>query len=175
MEPESSTYSSIKSNDSYTISLLVANKPGVLIRICLAFSRRAFNIESLVVSPALDGRFSRMTITASGDRKTLEQIIKQTSKIVDVVHCFEHTGENVVEKEFAFIKVKASAKIRSEVLQIVDHFKAQTVDLSHRTLIIQITGNSEKLDAMIDMLIPYGIMEVVRTGKIIMARGKENT
>lgn len=162
-------------DDVHTISVFVSNKPGVLLRVCLVFSRRAFNIESLVVSPALDGRFSRMTITASGDRQVLDQIIKQTSKIVDVVHCVEHNEDNAIEKELALIKVKASKETRTGILQLIQHFKAQTVDIGPKSLIIQITGNTEKLDAMIDMLEPYGLIEVVRTGKIVMARGSEKT
>lgn len=160
---------------THTISLFVANKPGVLVRIALIFSRRGFNIESLVVSPALDGRFSRMTITAQGDPKTLEQIIKQASKLVDVVHAFEHSGGDAVEKELALIKVKATPQHRTGVLQVVTHFKAQTVDLTHDSLILMATGSTEKLDALEEMLSEFGIIEVVRTGKVVMARGKDLT
>lgn len=159
----------------HTISLLVANKPGVLVRVALIFSRRGFNIESLVVSPALDGRFSRMTITAQGDKGTLEQIIKQAAKLVDVVLAHEHTDEHAVEKELALIKVVAKEEKRGELLQVISHFKAQTVDLTQESLIVQITGSTEKLDAAVEMLNPYGIVEIVRTGKIVMARGKEKT
>jgi acetolactate synthase-1/3 small subunit len=159
----------------HTISILVANKPGVLVRVSLIFSRRGFNIESLVVSPTQDDRFSRMTITASGDRNTLDQIIKQAAKLVDVVHASEHIKSDSVEKELALIKVKTTSENRSEVLQITQHFKSETVDIAPRSLIIQVTGSTEKLDAMVDMLAPFGILEIVRTGKIVMARGKEKT
>jgi acetolactate synthase-1/3 small subunit len=160
---------------THTISLFVANKPGVLVRIALIFSRRGFNIESLVVSPALDGRFSRMTITALGDPQTLDQIIKQASKLIDVVHAYEHSGDNAVEKELALIKVKAGQEDRTAVLQVIEHFKAQTVDLTHDSMILMTTGSTEKLDALEEMLTEFGILEVVRTGKVVMARGKDAT
>ena len=159
----------------HTISLLVANKPGVLVRVSLIFSRRGFNIESLVVSPALDGRFSRMTITAQGDKGTLEQIIKQAAKLVDVVAAHEHTDAHAVEKELALIKVAVKDENRGELLQVISHFKGQTVDLAQNSLVIQLTGSTEKLDAAVEMLCSYGIIEIVRTGKIVMARGKERT
>lgn len=161
--------------DQHSISLLVANKPGVLIRIALVFNRRGYNIESLVVSPAHNGKFSRMNITASGEKKTLEQIIKQLNKLIDVIHAKDHTGEVAVEKELALIKLQCPPEKRTEILQIVEHFKSQTVDLSENTLMIQVTGNTEKLDAMELMLDKYGILEMVRTGKIIMARGSGTT
>ncbi len=157
----------------HTISLLVANKPGVLLRISLIFSRRGFNIESLVVSPTLDGRYSRMTITAHGEPSVLEQIIKQASKLVDVVHASEHKdSRQVVEKELALIKVQAKAEKRAELLQVIHHFNAITTDLGPEELIIQVTGSTEKLDAMITFLQDYGIIELVRTGKVVMVRGK---
>ncbi len=161
--------------DIHTISLLVANKPGVLVRIALIFSRRGFNIESLVVSPTFDGRFSRMTITAQGDPGTLVQIVKQAQKLVDVVNASEHTPREAVLREFALIKVKVPADKRVEVLQVVNHFKSQTVDIAPESIIVQTTGSSEKIDAMVQMLDQYGILELVRTGKVLMARGKEST
>lgn len=160
----------IKSN-THTISLLVANKPGVLLRISLIFSRRGFNIESLVVSPTLDGQYSRMTITAKGSPAVLEQIIKQAEKLIDVVQANEHKdSREVVEKELALIKVKAEDK-RAELLQVIQHFKALTTNIEPDSLIIQVTGSTEKLDAFIVFLQDYGILEIVRTGKIVMKRG----
>ena len=162
-------------NNSHTISLLVANKPGVLMRICLVFSRRGFNIESLVVSPALDGRFARMTITAGGDLDTLDQIIKQCAKLIDIVNVGKHLGDDSIEKELALIKVDASAENRTEILQLVEHFRAQTIDFNDDSLVIQVTGGTEKLDAMITMMKKFGIVELIRTGKVLMIRGKEET
>ncbi len=162
-------------DDVHTISLLVANRPGVLVRVALIFSRRGFNVESLVVSSTMDGKFSRMTITARGDRSVLDQIIKQATKLVDVVMATEHQDQQSVEKELALIKLVLTQETRMDVLQVIDHFKAQTVDLTQESVIVQITGSTEKLDACVDMLHPYGIVEVVRTGKIVMARGQEQT
>ncbi len=159
----------------HTVSVFVSNKPGVLVRVALVFARRGYNIDSLVVSPAQDGRFSRMTITAKGDPKTLDQIIKQLSKLIDVVHASEHFPEDAIEKELALIKVKASVDLRAEIFQLVDHFKSLTVDITDESMIIQVTGGTEKLDAFIGLLKKYGITEIVRTGKIVMARGQEMT
>ena len=159
----------------HTVSLYVANKPGVLVRIAQVFARRGFNIDSLVVSEGKDPRYSRMTIVAQGDLETLDQIIKQCAKLIDVIHAIEHFGQDVIEREFAMIKVSAPADKRAEILQIVDHFKAQTVDFSDESLIIQIAGASEKLDSAIGLFSKFGIIEQVRTGKTLMVRGKEET
>jgi acetolactate synthase I/III small subunit len=159
----------------HSISLLVNNRPGVLIRIALVFNRRGYNIESLVVSPAHNGRFSRMNITASGEPKTLEQIIKQLNKLIDVIHAKDHTDAVTVEMELALIKVNSPPEKRTEILQIARHFKSESVDISETTLMLQVTGSTEKLDAMELMLDKYGIKEMVRTGKIIMARGAADT
>jgi acetolactate synthase I/III small subunit len=161
--------------NTHTISLFVMNKPGVLYRITMVFARRAFNIESLVVSAAMDGKFSRITITANGNPAVLEQIIKQCSKLIDVIHAEEHNSEDTIEQELALIKVKANASLRSEVIQICDHFKARTVDFCENSLVIQVTGNTKKLDAMIEMLKKFGLIEIIRTGKILVRRGAERT
>src|SRR6185295_4382236 len=134
--------------NQHSISLLVNNKPGVLIRIALVFSRRGYNIDSLVVSPAHNGKFARMNITASGEKKTLEQILKHLNRLIDVIHAKDHSDEVTVEKELALIKVNCPAEKRTEILQVVEHFKSQTADLSEDTLMIQVTGSTEKLDAM---------------------------
>lgn len=159
----------------HTISLFVANKPGVLLRVALIFSRRGYNIESLVVSSALDGLFSRMTITAKGDPAILEQIIKQAAKLVDVVHAAEHKNIDAVETELALIKVKKHDEKHAEILQVVDHYKGRTLDFSDDTLIVQISGATDKIDAFVEMMKPYGVIELVRTGKVVMARGQEDT
>ncbi len=161
--------------NQHSISLLVNNRPGVLIRIALVFARRGYNIDSLVVSPAHNGKYARMNIVASGEPRTLEQILKQLNKLIDVLHAKDHTGETVVEKELALVKVRCAPEKRSEILQIAEHFKAQTVDLSENTLMLQITGGTDKLDAAEMMLDKYGISEMVRTGKVIMARGETGT
>ena len=159
----------------HSISILVANKPGVLMRVAQVFTRRQFNIDSLVVSPALDGKYARMTIGAEGDPATLSQIIKQLQKLVDVKKATEHVEDHTLKKELALIKLKADPEMRTEILQLVTHFKAQTVDFTEESMIIEVTGNSDKLDAMIEMLKKFGILELVRTGKVVMARGAEMT
>lgn len=159
----------------HTLSIYVSNKPGVLVRVAQVFARRGFNIDSLVVSSGIDGKYSRMTITAQGDPDALVQIIKQVSKLVDVLHATEHSHQSVVEKELVLVKISSSEATRTEILQVLAHFKAQTVDFTEDSLIAQATGNTEKIEAMIEILKKFGIIEIVRTGKVIMARGKELT
>ncbi len=160
---------------AHTISLYVNNRPGVLVRVALVFSRRGYNIESLVVSPAAEGDFSRMTITCTGDPETLEQIIRQLQKLVDVVHAIDHTGDESYETEIALFKLRAALDERTEILQIAEHFGARVVDYGPETLILRVYGSSDKLDAFHALLRPFGIVELVRSGKILMARGTETT
>jgi acetolactate synthase-1/3 small subunit len=160
----------------HTISIMVRNKPGVLVRIALVFSRRGYNIESLVVSTDVaDGEFSRMTITCSGDPVTLEQIIKQVTKLIDVVHAFDHTGQAVYETEVGLVKLKCAITERTEILQIAELYSAKVVDYGVDSLILRIVGAKEKLDVFLDLLRTYQIVELVRSGKIIMTRGLETT
>ena len=167
----------------HTISLLVRNKPGVLVRVALVFSRRGYNLESLVVSAAISvagidaapGEYSRMTITCSGDPDTLEQIIKQLVKLIDVVHGFDHTGQSAIECEVALVKLKAGLKERTEILQVAENFKAKVVDFGADSMILRCAGETDKLDALIGLLKPFGITELVRSGKILMARGLDET
>ena len=160
----------------HTISVYVNNKPGVLVRVALVFARRGYNIESLVVSAdAANAAFSRMTITCSGDPETLEQIIKQLSKLVDVVHAIDHTGDAAYETEIALVKIATGLDQRSQVLQVAEHFGAKVVDYGTNSLVLRVYGSSEKLDAFIALLRPIGIVELVRSGKILMARGLQTT
>lgn len=159
-----------------TLSLLVRNKPGVLTRVSLVFARRGYNIESLVVSPDMqNGEFSRITITCSGDPETLEQIIKQITKLIDVVRAVDHTGAQVIETEIALVKVRAGIRERTEILQIAEHYKAKVVDYGAESLILRIYGESDKLDSVISLLRQFDIEELVRSGKILMVRGVEAT
>ena len=162
-------------NPIHTISLFVNNKPGVLVRVALIFSRRGFNIESLVVSPAAEGRFSRMTIACSGDPDSLTQVVKQLAKLVDVVHALDHTGDQSYEVEIALVKLQIALDQRTEILQIAEHYKARVVDYGSNSLILQAYGSSEKLDALIDLLRPFHLKELVRSGKLLMARGVATT
>jgi acetolactate synthase-1/3 small subunit len=162
-------------SDVHTLSLYVNNKPGVLVRVALVFARRGYNIESLVVSPAARGDFSRMTITCSGDRETLEQIIKQLAKLVDVVHAIDHTGDDSYETEIALLKLESRLDQRTEILQIAEHYGAKVVDYGSESLMLRVYGDSEKLDAFLALLGPLGLTELVRSGKILMARGLAET
>ena len=161
--------------DAHTISLYVHNKPGVLVRVALVFSRRGYNIESLVVSPAAQGDFSRMTITSSGDPETLEQIIKALAKLVDVVHATDHTGDDTYETEIALVKIECDLDDRTQILQVAEHYAAKVVDYGSDSLVLRAYGSSEKLDAFIELLRPYSLRELVRSGKILMARGVRET
>ena len=160
---------------AHCLSLLVANRPGVLVRIALVFSRRGYNLDSLVVSPTLNPDFSRMNIVAHGNPEILVQIIKQLEKLVDVIQAKDHTGSKTVEKELALIKVKCRAEQRTEILQYCDHFKATTVDMTESSMIIQITGNTDKIDAMKHLLDKFEVLEYIRTGKVIMLQGEAIT
>lgn len=160
---------------AHSISLLVNNSPGVLVRVSLVFSRRGYNIDSLVVSPALDGKFARMNVVARGNPDTLEQMILQLEKLVDVVHATDHTGQNIVEKELTLIKVEYQGSERVELLQIVQHFKGETIDMTENSMIIQVTGNSDKIDAVRTLCDKFKVKEYIRTGKVIMTRGDLDT
>ncbi len=159
----------------HTISLLVSNKPGVLTRIALVFARRGYNIDSLVVSQGQSAQFSRMNIEATGDERTLTLMLAQLNRLVDVIHAVDHVADNVVQRELALVKVTCRPEIRTQILQIADTFRSQAVDISDETMTFQITGQTTKVDAFQQMMKPFGIMELVRTGKVVMSRGTEST
>ncbi len=154
----------------HTISISVMNEFGVLSRIAGLFSGRGFNIESLCVAETIDPRVSRMTIVTSGDDRIIEQITKQLNKLVNVIKVHDLTGEEYLERELALIKVNCNADNRAEVLSIVDIFRAKVVDVSPRSYTIEVTGDEEKIAAITELLRPFGIKEIVRTGRIAMAR-----
>lgn len=160
---------------SHAISLFVNNKPGVLVRVALVFSRRGFNIESLVVSPAAEGNFSRITITCSGRSDEVRQVVKQLAKLVDVVHAIDHTADSTYSVEIALIKLECALDERNQILQIAEHYKARVVDFGPKALILQAHGSSEKLDALTELLHPFHVVELVRSGKLLMARGERVT
>lgn len=163
------------SRDLHTISLLVRDAPGVLVRVAMVFSRRGYNIESLVVSPAARHGFSRMTVTCSGDPAILEQMIKQLAKLVDVVHALDHTSSDRYETEIALIKIRCAGEERREVLEIAEHFGAKVVDYAAESVILRVYGGSEKLDAMISLFSDDAVVELIRSGKIVMTRALEVT
>ena len=160
---------------THTLSILVNNEPGVLMRICQVFSRRAFNIDSLVVSEGRNANFSRMTIGVSGDPEGLHQIIMQVSKLIDVIHCSEHDTEDAVVKELILVKFLADDSQRTQALQIIEHFGGKTVDLTPTSMIALVSGNTAKIDAAVAMFSQFEIIETVRTGKVVMARGEQPT
>lgn len=155
----------------HTITVLVENKPGVLARVSGLFARRGFNIESLAVSITDDPTVSRMTIVVSGDASVLDQINKQTSKLIDVISVTDYSELPIVERELALIKVEAKTAKRADIMQLVNIFRAKIIDISETSFTIEVTGGVEKVDAIERLLTPFGIKEVVRTGKIAMARG----
>lgn len=154
----------------HTISVLVTNEFGVLSRISGLFSGRGFNIESLSVAETMDPKISRMTIVTRGDDKIIEQINKQLNKLISVIKVHDFTGEQCIERELALIKVTANAEARSEILSIVDIFRAKVVDVSPKSYTIEITGDEEKISAITELLRPFGLKEIVKTGRIAMAR-----
>ena len=160
---------------SNTLSIPVNNSPGVLMRICQVFSRRAYNIDSLVVSEGRTGAFSRMTIDISGNPQGLEQIIKQVNKLIDVIHCFEHTAENSVVREMLLVKIIADKDERSAALQVIEHFAGKTVDMTPKSMIAMFTGTTSKIDAVVLMLGQFEVIETIRTGKVVVARGSQAT
>jgi acetolactate synthase-1/3 small subunit len=159
----------------HMISLYVNNKPGALIRIALVFARRGYNIDSLVVSEGHDPDFSHMNITATGDEKTLQQILQQLNKLVDVIHAKDHTGDDIIQRELALIKLHCTSDTRNEILQVAHVFKCAAVNLTGTTITLEVTGETEKIDALHRMLNQYGILEMVRTGNVLIARGEETT
>jgi acetolactate synthase I/III small subunit len=159
----------------HTISMLVANKPGVLVRIALSFARRGFNIDSLVVSPAFNPRFSRMTITAQGDPKTLQPIINHLNKLIDVIHASEHTGTESVYTELGLFKVAYTATSKAIIQKYMKKYLTRVVDDTDSHLIIEQTGTSEQLDEFEAMLKKYNLVEMVRTGKVVMVKGQAET
>ena len=156
----------------HTISVLVENKFGVLARVAGLFSGRGYNIDSLNVGETEDPTISRMTIVARGDDRILEQITKQLNKLIDVIKVTDLTAEEHVERELVLIKVSAVAKTRSEIIQLADIFRSAIVDVSHESLVISATGDEDKINALIDMLRPYGIREIARSGRVAISRGR---
>ena len=155
----------------HTITVLVENEFGVLSRVAGLFSGRGFNIQSLSVAPTLDPSISRMTIVTSGDDQILEQVTKQLNKLIDTIKVIDFTDQEYVEREMALIKVTAEEDTRAEVLRVVDIFRGKVVDVTPRSYAIESTGSPDKIDAIIELLRPMGIKEIVRSGPIVMGRG----
>jgi acetolactate synthase I/III small subunit len=156
---------------THTLSVLVENKPGVLAHVAGLFSRRAFNISSLAVGPTQDERVSRMTIVVDGASTPVEQVAKQLDKLVRVLKVVELDEDSAVERELALIKVRADPAARGQLLEVAAVFRANVVDMSPTTLVLEAVSSPAKLDALLAMLEGYGICELVRTGRIALARG----
>ncbi len=155
----------------HTITVLVDNKPGVLSRVAGLFSRRGYNIESLAVSITENPEVSRMTLVVNGDEQEVEQITKQLHKLIDVSKVQDYLNIPMVARELALIKVNALIENRTALLQLVEVFRGRVIDMSDKTFVIELTGGNDKIDAFEKLLEAYGIRELVRTGRIAMARG----
>ena len=159
------------SSHRHILAVLVENKPGVLTRVAGLFSRRGYNIHSLAVGPTEDPRVSRITIVVGTEATHLEQVIKQLNKLINVLKIVELEHDSSVERELQLVKVSADGTTRSQIIELADVFRAKIVDVDHDSLTIEASGAPEKLEAMIDLLNPYGIREMVRTGTVSLARG----
>jgi acetolactate synthase-1/3 small subunit len=157
----------------HTISLLVENKPGVLSRVAGLFSGRGFNIESLSVAETLDPNISRMTLLTSGNDQILEQITKQLNKLINVIKVIDFKSDEYVGRELALIKVAVSDHTRSEILSTIDIFRGKVVDVSPESYTVEITGDKEKIDAILDIFRPLGIKDIARTGNAALTRGSK--
>jgi acetolactate synthase I/III small subunit len=154
----------------HTISVLVENKFGVLTRVAGLFSGRGYNIDSLNVAPTHDSTASRMSIVTQGDEATIEQIIKQLNKLPDVLKVQDFGEGEFVDRELVLAKVAVDAKSRAEVMQITDIFRAKIVDVQPQSLTIEITGNESKVEKFIELMKPFGLIDLTRTGKAVMPR-----
>ncbi len=162
-----------KEEKRHTVSVLVANKSGVLARIAGLFSRRGFNIDSLSVGTTERDDVSRITLVVAGDDHQLEQVTKQLNKLVIVYKVSDLTEDETVDRDLALIKVKVNSETRSEVMQIVDSFRGKIVDVAANSMIVEVTGTEDKINAIEKLLKSFGLKELVRTGKISMGRGKK--
>ena len=155
----------------HTITALVEDKPGVLNRVASMFRRRGFNISSLAVGNSEIPNLSRMTFVVEGDSRTVEQVTKHLHKLIDVIKVSDISDDNAVARELALIRVHTDTHTRSEVMQIVDLFRAHVIDVAADSLIVEVVGDEEKVDALQNLMDPYGVMEVMRTGIVAMTRG----
>lgn len=154
----------------HVISALVENHSGVLARVATLISGRGFNIDSLAVGETHDPEVSRMTIVIVGDDRVLQQVIRQLQKLIDVIKIEDIQEKDKIDRELMMVKIEADQKTRLDVMQIVNTFRAKIVDVNPKTMVIEVTGNESKIDAMLELLIPFGVKEVVRTGLVAMSR-----
>lgn len=159
------------SDTKHTLVALVEDKPGVLNRVASLFRRRAFNIQSLAVGQSEQPGLSRMTVVVSGDSAVVEQVRKQLDKLINVIRVSDITEEDIVARELALIKVNATASTRSEIMQIVDIFRANIVDVSSDSVTVEVTGDEDKVKSLLELLRGFGIKEVTKTGRVALTRG----
>lgn len=160
---------------THIISIIVENKPGVLYTVSNLFRRRGFNIDNISVGPTEDSELARMTIMVQGDDRTIEQVIKQLNKLTDVIKVTRLDPENIVTRELALIKVNAiNTKARSDIINYADIFRARVVDVSPESLMMEITGTPDKIDAFVGLMKPFGVKEVARTGITALSRGTKS-
>jgi len=159
----------------HTISVLVDNAPGVLMKVAGLFRRRGYNIHSLAVGVTEQPSVSRMIIVVEGEPEILEQIIKQLNKVIETIKVNDVTGFNTVDRELALIKLNATPQTRMEIMEISNVFRANVVDLTEKTMTLEVTGRSDKIDAILSLLSKYGVREMVRTGQVTLVRGTQPT
>ena len=161
-----------KNVDYHTITALVEDKPGVLARVAGLFRRRGVNIASLAVGQSEQPGLSRMVFVVDGDQYTVDQATKQLDKLIEIVRVSDITHEEMVSRELAMIKVRTTSSTRAEIIEVVQLFRANVVDVGSQTLVIEVTGEEEKINALINLLEPFGILEMMRTGRVAMVRGQ---
>lgn len=165
----------LRTGRRHTLSLLVENKPGVLARIAGLFARRGFNIDSLAVGPTQDATLSRITLTVDGAQHPIDQVTKQLHKLVNVIKIRDLEPEESVRRELALFKIAADPESRAQVMQLADIFRGHVVDISRRSIVVELTGTDDKIEAFEELVKPFGLIEMVRTGEIAVARGRSAT
>ncbi len=165
----------LRTGRKHVLSILVENKPGVLTRIAGLFARRGFNIETLTVGPTDDDQISRVTLTVDGALHPIDQVTKQLHKLINVLKIRDLEPEGTVARELALFKVAAEGAARSEVMQVCDIFRGKVVDVTRRSLIVEVTGTTDKVEAFERMVRPFGLIEMMRTGEIAISRGRSET
>jgi acetolactate synthase I/III small subunit len=165
----------VRTGRKHTLSILVENKPGVLTRIAGLFARRGFNIDTLAVGPTEDERVSRITLTLDGALHPIDQVTKQLHKLVNVLKIRDLEPEETLSRELALFKISADGATRTEVMQICEIFRAKIVDVTRRSVVAEITGTCDKVDAFEQLVRPFGLIEMARTGEIAISRGRSET
>jgi len=165
----------LRTGRKHILSILVENKPGVLARIAGLFSRRGFNIQTLAVGPTDDTSISRITLTVDGAEHPIDQVMKQLHKLINVIKIRDLEPEETVARELAVFKISADSDSRSEIMQFTDIFRGKVIDVSKRAVTVEVTGTDDKIEAFEEMVRPFGLIEMVRTGEIAVARGRGAT